>query len=273
MGSIYKITNTVNGKIYIGQTRHDVKRTRIKHHLNGKGNKPLFDDIQKYGVENFDFTILHDGIIPELLDNYEQVEIEQHACVSPNGYNLTRGGSGNPASPETCRKISRSVRKTFAENPQIWREAQKNATEAAAKHNTGREYSESHRQAISNANKGKIRSNPVHNKSAIWNNTEEIVRLYTQEKLTCPAIAVMYGLAKSSASSVRKLLKANGVNLSRSRKPKICDIWNHQDEVIRLYTADSKTTNEIGGIFKVCSKTVLKVLKSNSVKLRKSIYN
>ena len=32
MGCIYKITNTVNGKSYIGQTRHDVEKTRIRKH-------------------------------------------------------------------------------------------------------------------------------------------------------------------------------------------------------------------------------------------------
>ena len=38
MGSIYKITNTVNGKAYIGQTIHDAEKTRIRDHLNGTGN-------------------------------------------------------------------------------------------------------------------------------------------------------------------------------------------------------------------------------------------
>ena len=35
MGSIYKITNTVNEKAYIGQTIHDALAGRINDHLNG----------------------------------------------------------------------------------------------------------------------------------------------------------------------------------------------------------------------------------------------
>ena len=39
MGSIYKITNTVNGKAYIGKTIRDAVKTRIRDHLNGYGSQ------------------------------------------------------------------------------------------------------------------------------------------------------------------------------------------------------------------------------------------
>ena len=39
MGSIYKITNTVNGKSYIGQTIYDAVKTRIRYHFAGRGNQ------------------------------------------------------------------------------------------------------------------------------------------------------------------------------------------------------------------------------------------
>ena len=63
MGSIYKITNTVNGKAYIGQTRHDVIKRRIAYHFKGHGNLALKRAIKKHGVEAFTIEILHDGII------------------------------------------------------------------------------------------------------------------------------------------------------------------------------------------------------------------
>ena len=60
MGSIYKITNTVNGKAYIGQTIHDAEKTRIRDHFrsNGKGSQLIKDDIEKYGQDAFTYKIL-----------------------------------------------------------------------------------------------------------------------------------------------------------------------------------------------------------------------
>ena len=75
MGSIYKITNTVNQKSYIGKTIHDAEKTRIRQHLNGWGNKPIKKDIDEYGEDVFTFEILHDGIIPEFL---AALETEEH---------------------------------------------------------------------------------------------------------------------------------------------------------------------------------------------------
>ena len=64
MGSIYKITNTVNGKSYIGQTIYDAEKTRIRDHLTGKGNQLIKNAIEKYGKDAFTYEILYDGIIP-----------------------------------------------------------------------------------------------------------------------------------------------------------------------------------------------------------------
>ena len=110
MGSIYKITNTINGKSYIGQTRRDAVNGRIRQHLNGhpRGNQLVKQAIEKYGKNAFTYEILHDGIIPEFLDTFEVEAIAKFNTIAPQGYNLTAGGEGGSRSEETKRKISRS---------------------------------------------------------------------------------------------------------------------------------------------------------------------
>ena len=129
MGSIYKITNTLNGKSYIGQTIYDAEKTRISRHLNGHGSVPIKRAIEKYGQDAFTYEILHDGIIPEFLDDLERGVIEKFNTMAPQGYNLTYGGGGGSPSEETRRKMS---------------EAHK-----------GKKLSEEHRRKISEAHKDK----------------------------------------------------------------------------------------------------------------------
>ena len=147
MGSIYKITNTVNGKSYIGQTIQDAEKTRIRDHLTGnsKGSRLIKDDIEKYGQDAFTYEILHDGILPEFLDTLEKEEIARFNCVHPNGYNQTEGGEGSSHCEETRRKMSEAHKgKTLPE------ETCRKISEA----NKGRKHSDETKQKISEAKKG-----------------------------------------------------------------------------------------------------------------------
>ena len=94
-GYIYTITNTVNGKQYIGQTNNPYKRW--KKHLsvarlqNYKFNSYLYPAMKKYGIINFKFEVIDICSINEVNEK-EIYWIKQLNTYAPNGYNLSYGG-------------------------------------------------------------------------------------------------------------------------------------------------------------------------------------
>ena len=64
MIGIYKITNTINGKVYVGQSV-DINR-RWRQHKNSELDYPLYKAFKKYGIENFTFEVLEECTITEL---------------------------------------------------------------------------------------------------------------------------------------------------------------------------------------------------------------
>jgi len=95
MAFIYKITNKINGKFYIGFTSQTNPLRRFKQHLNAakydrKNNQPIIRAIQKYGYDNFEFKVLLEGEDKFLLKIEEPRLIKE---LSPH-YNATLGGDG-----------------------------------------------------------------------------------------------------------------------------------------------------------------------------------
>ena len=90
---IYAFHNLKTGKYYIGQSKN-IRKRLLKHlqHVKNKWNYPLYDSINKYGFENFEFLILEETT-EENLDIREKYWIEYYKSFE-NGYNLTSGGKG-----------------------------------------------------------------------------------------------------------------------------------------------------------------------------------
>lgn len=94
MSYIYKITNNVNGKIYIGKTNRSIEE-RFKEHCKDYlrrdfEKRPLYSAMRKYGVENFSIELVEETNIPEERERYW---IEYYGSFK-NGYNATLGGDG-----------------------------------------------------------------------------------------------------------------------------------------------------------------------------------
>ena len=91
-GYIYKITNKVNGKSYIGQTRYTVE-FRWRQHIHKKDNVYFHNAIRKYGIDNFIVETLEECDYKDL--NSREIFYIAKYNTFKEGYNLTIGGDGN----------------------------------------------------------------------------------------------------------------------------------------------------------------------------------
>lgn len=108
---VYKITNKINGKIYIGITNQGSGVRYYKHWSDArKGDPcPMHKAMAKYGKENFTLEIIDFADTYEELKEKEKFYIKKFNSMDRSiGYNLTEGGDGTFGrfhSEETKEKI------------------------------------------------------------------------------------------------------------------------------------------------------------------------
>lgn len=102
MIGIYKIKNLINNKIYIGQSV-DITRRWAEHRRSGQPkkyslsskrdiNSPIHLAMQKYGIENFEFSVVKECEV-EALNELERYYISfYHSTDKRYGYNISLGG-------------------------------------------------------------------------------------------------------------------------------------------------------------------------------------
>ena len=89
---VYKHTNKINGKVYIGLTGNKPEY-RWNHGRNYKHNAHFRSAIEKYGWDNFEHEIIMDGLSLSNAQVIEMINIMIHdACDRRKGYNLSAGG-------------------------------------------------------------------------------------------------------------------------------------------------------------------------------------
>lgn len=142
-GIIYKITNKINGKIYIGQTIRPFNKRYPGNNIQNTCNRHLKNSIKKYGIENFDVVkILDIAFSKTELDIKEDFYISYYdSCNKTKGYNKQSGGSNGIPTEETRKKQSLShLGKQLGENNPFF----------------GKTHSEEVRKFLSEKNKGRI---------------------------------------------------------------------------------------------------------------------
>lgn len=111
---IYKITNNINGKIYIGQTTRSLEE-RLSEHKRKR--KPLISKaLRKYGIENFSIEIIYEASTIDELNKKEFEFIRKYNCITPNGYNQCEGGGntiGYNHTKEAKERMSKAKSKIY----------------------------------------------------------------------------------------------------------------------------------------------------------------
>lgn len=171
ISGIYKFTNKLKNKVYIGQGIN--LRVRIKNHIDNykkdKKNSHFYSSMKKYGIENFDVEILQQGNFSKTeLDEMEITYIRLFKSQNPKlGYNMTGGGEGIVGfkhSEETKQKqryiklgkiVSQETREKLRSTI-TGKKHSKQSKEKISKVHKGKVVSQETRDKISKSGKGKI---------------------------------------------------------------------------------------------------------------------
>lgn len=112
MHYLYKITDTLNGKCYIGQAV-DPQRRWSDHKWNAKQSEPvqyIHRAMAKYGIEYFIFEIIATSRNREDANEIEQMLIAQYNSRNKEcGYNIKPGGNTSGHAEETKQKIGEAL--------------------------------------------------------------------------------------------------------------------------------------------------------------------
>ena len=164
---IYKATNKINNKCYIGQTIKSLKIRSCEHINQSKkqDNYYFHNSLNKYGSENFIWEILEECDNREKMNEREKFYINFFNSFGEKGYNLNEGGGGNiglKMSNETKIKMSNSRKGKICGD-----ETRKKISES----NKGKKLSDEHKKKLSislkNNNLGSKKTNETKIKMSI----------------------------------------------------------------------------------------------------------
>ena len=120
-GQIYKIENTINHKVYIGQTiLDDVLKERYGYSVEkNTHNKHLKYSIQKYGWENFNIETLQLCENKDELNNSEIYWIKYYNATNSNfGYNIDTGGHSGVLSEDGKKSMIKKIHDYWDSHPE-----------------------------------------------------------------------------------------------------------------------------------------------------------
>lgn len=237
----------MNRKCYIGQTFHPIEK-RWHAHKTGKGSKTVYGVIQMYGLEAFTFEVLHDGITDRDVLNVLEIALIKAYDSYKNGYNEHPGGQDEYRYSDAWEHTE--------EICCLYREELMSARRIADQFSTTKNTI----LAILEVNGIERRD-----KSHAWEHTQEICHLYTKRNKSTLAIADLFDV---SPKTINKILRKNGISMKNNNRHK-GQIWEHADEICRLYTEELLSHQKIADRFGTSRTQIQRILQDCGIELRK----
>lgn len=248
--NIYKISNIVNGKVYIGQTIDSLERRWANHvssAANNFTNTYFSNAIKKYGRDSFTIEALDKVVGRETANKLEKEYISLYQSSNrEKGYNSTTGGDcGFVYNPETAKKISNRLK---------GRKLTPYQKECLLKSLKGRKLPKSSRDKISESNSRK--DAPL----------EVLLDLYVNKKMNTYQIAELLNYHQSSVHNrLRRYVKMRpnkGETLPQFRK----DL--NSEEILQMYEKEKLSMIEIAKLLGTSHHTVKRRLKEKGITIR-----
>lgn len=145
MHKLYKVTNLVNLKSYIGITKSTLKERWAEHLRDSKCPfYPLHCAIQKYGEHNFTIELLEESLDRNYISGKEDPTMDLHQSrITQHGYNVAKGGYGGDLGEIANKKRRKTMLAKSDEEIALW-VAKRNVTIAGrTKHNHSGKLSQS----------------------------------------------------------------------------------------------------------------------------------
>jgi group I intron endonuclease len=220
MHYLYKITNTENQKVYIGQTNNPDLRWS-QHKSNAKydrGNQVITRAMTKYGANVFQFEVIATCRTQEDVDLAEEEAIQQYDSRNrEKGYNVDRGGNTSPRTSEVVAKISEALQKHYETHDgwlkggtltDEWKENISKASMGKAGTNIGKTFDDKWRMNISKSLTGKKFSEERIKKLS----ESHLGQIAPNRKLTLEQVKEIRFLYKSTKISQKELGKQFGLS-------------------------------------------------------------
>lgn len=177
---IYKATNKLNGKMYIGQTIRTLEVRMAEHARHSKS--PFDKAIQKYGLENFEVEVIDTADTIEELNQKEIYWIKYYNTYEGDGYNSCLGGentTGFHHREESKAKMSEAKRRMYngADNPFYSKRHSEETCRRFSEQRKGRKLTEEWKQHISEGSIAKVKVRNIET-GEIFNSIREAAEKY-----------------------------------------------------------------------------------------------
>ncbi|MCZ2224529.1 MAG: GIY-YIG nuclease family protein [Chitinophagales bacterium] len=263
---LYKITNLLDGKIYIGQSVNPSKRWRDHIYYSKRNNKYrqyIHHAMNKHGIENFNFEVIAGCRTQEDADYTEdQLMIQYNSKNSEFGYNLTSGASNGGHSEETKQKLREATLKQIAEKGHPAYGTKRTEEVVQKMKNNWKEnhppVSEEVRKKMSDSHKGKKLPEEQVRKIAAANKGRKLSEEHKQILLECNKNRIVSEETRNKMSERRKQIIAERKAKGEKVKKEIIFLYkitNIMDN--RVYIGQSMYPSKRWNAIKNRSKKVL----------------